>query len=224
MNVIFVSRENNLKFEVIERKGKGHPDNLTDSLAEQLSIDFSKYTQNNFGAILHHNFDKVSMMGGSSEVEFGNSRMIAPIRVLLNGRATSSFGNTEIPVRDLLENTVYNFFEERFSPYIEKKDIRILYEVSTASTPGAVCNFEGEEHNQRHTWHSPRTLDDLPELKGLNCNDTAVACYVPPASKLSKIVLGMEDIIHSSLGIRIILHSETLSKPACPFFSECHHI
>ena len=34
---------NNQEFEVVETKGKGHPDNICDTLAEKISIEYSKY-------------------------------------------------------------------------------------------------------------------------------------------------------------------------------------
>ena len=45
--------------EIVERKGLGHPDTLADALAEHLSVNYSNYTLKKFGAILHHNFDKL---------------------------------------------------------------------------------------------------------------------------------------------------------------------
>ena len=55
-------------FEFVERKGEGHPDTLADGLAEHLSVKYSNYTLKNFGAVLHHNFDKVGLLGGASFV------------------------------------------------------------------------------------------------------------------------------------------------------------
>lgn len=198
INPIIVQSTPSTTWEILERKGLGHPDTLADALAEELSIGFSCYTRDQFGAILHHNFDKVSILGGSSRVTFNVSEMTSPIRVILNGRATQSFGSTAIPVRDILEDIVYKFFSDRFTPFLERKDIRIIYELSTSSTPGAVEGYSGATANPRHRWFSPRSLDDLPELKTLSCNDTAVACYTPPTTLLSRHVLEIERLIHSS--------------------------
>ena len=86
MSVKYVfSPEHN--FEIVERKGAGHPDTLSDDLAEHLSRVYANYTKERFGAVLHHNFDKVGMMGGETKLEFGKYNIISPIRVLLNGRA-----------------------------------------------------------------------------------------------------------------------------------------
>ena len=57
--------------EIVERKGLGHPDTLCDSAAEALSIALSKYYVEHFGRILHHNVDKVALVGGAATVGFG---------------------------------------------------------------------------------------------------------------------------------------------------------
>jgi S-adenosylmethionine synthetase len=56
---------------VVERKGWGHPDTLADHLAESLSQVYSRHTLREFGAVLHHNFDKLALLGGASEVRYG---------------------------------------------------------------------------------------------------------------------------------------------------------
>ena len=76
----------------------GHPDTLSDALAETLSVNYSNYTLQKYGAVLHHNFDKVGLLGGASHVVFGKGFLTKPIRVLLNGRASTKFGNEGIPV------------------------------------------------------------------------------------------------------------------------------
>jgi S-adenosylmethionine synthetase len=49
------------EFEVVERKGRGHPDTLADKLAETLSRAYSKYTLSKYGVVLRHQFDKLSL-------------------------------------------------------------------------------------------------------------------------------------------------------------------
>src|ERR1017187_5260076 len=103
MNLTLIQKDfNDLPYEFIERKGKGHPDTLSDGLAEYLSANYSQYTIKKYGVVLHHNFDKVGLLGGASDVGFGYGKLTKPIRVLLNGRASSKFGDEEIPVRKLL--------------------------------------------------------------------------------------------------------------------------
>lgn len=182
------------KYDIVERKGLGHPDTLADSLAERLSNEYSKYTLSKFGAVLHHNFDKVGIMGGKASVEFGGGAIIEPIRVLLNGRASSQFANEKINVKKLLTKTTRTFFKEKFPMLDIKKDIKILYEVSDGSSPGGV---EGHK-SKRHRWFAPQSLDDLGELKALNCNDTSMGCSFYGNSILEKIVLSLEMYLNSS--------------------------
>ncbi|HSJ96111.1 MAG TPA: methionine adenosyltransferase, partial [Myxococcota bacterium] len=57
--------------EVVERKGLGHPDSICDALAEAFSLALSRFYREHFGRILHHNVDKVLLVGGRAEPAFG---------------------------------------------------------------------------------------------------------------------------------------------------------
>jgi S-adenosylmethionine synthetase len=67
---------------IVERKGVGHPDTLADHLAERLSQAYSSYTLERFGAVLHHNFDKLALLGGASEVRYGGSSNLTVLSAL----------------------------------------------------------------------------------------------------------------------------------------------
>ncbi|MEU7180846.1 MULTISPECIES: methionine adenosyltransferase [Streptomyces] len=82
---------------IVERKGLGHPDTLADHLAERLSRAYRRYTVRHFGAVLHHNFDKLALLGGASEVRYGGGGMTAPARVLVSGRAAPMCGGERFP-------------------------------------------------------------------------------------------------------------------------------
>jgi S-adenosylmethionine synthetase len=84
--------------EFVERKGAGHPDTLCDAMAEAVSRALSRTYLERFGRILHHNVDKVLLVGGSSAPRFGGGAVTAPIRVVLAGRATDHAGNETIDV------------------------------------------------------------------------------------------------------------------------------
>ena len=59
-------------FEIVERKGVGHPDTLADALAEEISRVYSKYCLEKFGAVLHHNIDKLYIGAGWNTNSFGS--------------------------------------------------------------------------------------------------------------------------------------------------------
>lgn len=194
-------RENNSTsretFEVVERKGMGHPDTLSDELAERLSRRYSKYTKSNFGAILHHNFDKVGILGGKSDVRLGKGELVSPLRVLLNGRATPVFGDEEIPLREMLVEITHEFLGERF-PMIEPvDDLSIHYNVSTASSPGEVDDDELDEGRRKY-WFQPRDLDDLKERHHLASNDTSHGCGYAPLSPVEQFVRDTEEYLNSA--------------------------
>ena len=111
--------------EIVERKGVGHPDTLSDALGEHLSCTYSNYTRTRFGAILRHQFDKVALMCGRSKVSFGDGEMLEPIRVLINGRASACLGDENIPVRELLIEATREFFAARFPMLDFNRDFRI---------------------------------------------------------------------------------------------------
>lgn len=184
----------NLDTEVIERKGLGHPDTLADELGERLSIAYANLCLQRFGVILHHNFDKVGLMGGMSEVGFNTGRILSPIRVLVNGRASFKFGNEQIEIKKLIQDEVARFFREKF-PHIKKigELYRIIWEISTGSSPGAVSS----EDSYRQHWFSPRGREDLSELKHLNCNDTSIGVAYYGYTKLEKFVLAVEGTLNS---------------------------
>jgi S-adenosylmethionine synthetase len=58
---------------IVERKGWGHPDTLADHLAERLSRTYGRYTLAEFGAVLHHNFDKLGLLGGPARSGTGSA-------------------------------------------------------------------------------------------------------------------------------------------------------
>lgn len=189
---IFHNLESNIcNYEVIERKGRGHPDTLSDALAEAFSHAYSNYTKQKFGIILHHNFDKVGLLGGKSYVAFGQGYMTSPIRVLLNGRASIKFGNQEIPVTDILINTARHFFAERLPKIDSIRDLTFINNISTGSSPGHV-EIGNATSGNRKNWFNPQNLDDIREIKHLASNDTSVGCGYWPLSPTEKTVLSLE--------------------------------
>lgn len=195
LNILFVPGLGKLETEVVERKGAGHPDTIADALAENLSVVYSRYTLNRFGAILHHNFDKVSVLGGTTEVDFGKGELTSPIRVILNGRASVRFAEKAIPVRDLLETETKRFFSELFAGYINpERDVETHWFVSNASGPGKTKQSTG---SRAHLF-TPRSVN---EVKGYDCllnNDTSMGCGYAPLSPLEQTVHTFEKELNST--------------------------
>ncbi|MFD7917737.1 methionine adenosyltransferase [Streptomyces sp. NPDC059740] len=169
---------------IVERKGLGHPDTLADHLAERLSRAYSRYTVRHFGAVLHHNFDKLALLGGGSEVRYGGGTMTAPVRVLVNGRAAPTCGGERIPVAEIVQAEVRAFFAERLPEVSDHLDI--AYNITSNSSPGAVLTGDGVPDRTR--WFSPRSVDDLRERRVRLSNDTSLGTGWAPENPFESFV------------------------------------
>lgn len=102
-----------LPVEMVERKGIGHPDTLTDRAAEEVSIYYSNYCLNNIGRILHHNVDKAVLVGGESKVHFGGGKIIKPMKLRIVGRAIiGRVGGRTIPIRTIVQEAGQEWSKE----------------------------------------------------------------------------------------------------------------
>jgi S-adenosylmethionine synthetase len=94
-------------FEVVERKGIGHPDTLADGISESVSRELSRFYMEEFGRILHHNVDKVLIIAGKSRPQFGGGCILAPPSVVVGGRATAPSVRS---VNEIIDEAVESFF------------------------------------------------------------------------------------------------------------------
>lgn len=196
MEIIISTKDFKRDMEIVERKGSGHPDTLADGLAETLSIKFSNYSLEKFGAVLHHNFDKVGLLGGSSYVSFGDGYMTGPIKVLINGRISTKFANEIIPTRKLLVEWTKDFFR-KYLPMIDpEEDLEFHLNLSKQSSPGKTYEKEAKK-SARQKWFEPESLDDLPEFNKLRSNDTSVGVGYAPKSILETVSLEIENTLNS---------------------------
>jgi len=164
--------------EIVERKGLGHPDTIADGIAESISVEYSKYCLENFGAILHHNVDKTIVLGGQCDLEYGWGKLLKPFRVLFGGRMSQSFGNQKIDIKTIQIKAAKNYFQ-RILPRLNLNE-NLEFQTFTSS------------NSRIPHWFSPRTIDDLPEYKNPHANDTATIVGFWPLSTLEQIVLASE--------------------------------
>lgn len=102
--------------EIVERKGKGHPDSLIDGASEAVSRGLCKHYLDEYGTILHHNVDKGILVGGRSNPRFGGGDVVDPIYVMVAGRATSFISKdgrvNPVPVGGIAVSAIKNFLKE----------------------------------------------------------------------------------------------------------------
>jgi S-adenosylmethionine synthetase len=186
------------QFEVVERKGRGHPDTLSDRLAELLSRTYSKYTLEHHGAVLRHQFDKLSLMGGKAEVRFGSGNFRSPIRLLINGRVTSKVGDEDLFFRDLLIKTAKQFLEKELRNFDFTIDCRVIMETTSNRTRG-MSDQNKKGSSPINFRFNPRSLKDIPEASRPLSNDTAVGCGWAPYTDLERLILEVEDSLTSDV-------------------------
>jgi S-adenosylmethionine synthetase len=112
-------------FEMVERKGVGHPDTICDAIAEALSVNLSRFYLDRFGIILHHNVDKALLCAGSSQPAFGGGEVIEPMEIILSGRATRTFNGIDVPIEDIAEECVRAWFRAHCHAIDPDRHVRI---------------------------------------------------------------------------------------------------
>nr|WP_233518563.1 methionine adenosyltransferase [Streptomyces corynorhini] len=163
-----------LGVEVVERKGLGHPDTLADSIAELASIRYSEYCLTEFGAVLHHNLDKVAVLGGRARFGDSDGTYDRPVRIVFGGRASASFGGRAIPLREILEAAAAEQLRSAL-PGFE----HIIWEVRHETT----------DSSKFPHWFAPRHLSDLPERPVAFSNDTALLVGTAPRTLAETVAL-----------------------------------
>lgn len=117
--------------EIVERKGLGHPDTLCDAIAERVSTALCRAYRDRFGAILHHNVDKVLLCGGASRPRFGGGEIVQPIEIYLAGRATTEWRGARLPIDELAIAACREVLAERLPLH---SDVRVVSRIRPGSS------------------------------------------------------------------------------------------
>jgi S-adenosylmethionine synthetase len=131
--------------EIVERKGRGHPDSLCDALAENLSLALSRFYVERFGAILHHNVDKALLIGGAARPALGGGTLDEPIEIILAGRATRRFRGVTVPVEEIALQASREWLARNLRNVEVERDFRIVPRVRETSPDLAALFARGAE-------------------------------------------------------------------------------
>lgn len=179
-NQIFIESVNNIptfkkRFEIVERKGIGHPDTICDLVMNQVSIDLSKLYLKETGAIQHHNMDKALLVAGQSESNFGGGKIIKPMKMILGDRATFDIGERKFPIGDLAIQTAKEWFEKNLR-FVNDEHVEYQVEIGVTS----------------------KELQSIFEnTSSFAANDTSVLVGYAPFTETESIVLNTEQHINS---------------------------
>lgn len=180
--------------ELIERKGAGHPDSICDELAALISQQYSAYCVKHCDEmVLHHQIDKLMIIGGKTEVTFGAGKFVEPIKVILAGRITRTYLGNELPVKQLIDTTLREYFAEKF-PMIDFDDMVEVHDFLTSyAGPGTLRSSKGAIANM----FDPVSKDGVRGYEDVVANDTSFCVAYAPLSPLENAIIQLEQKLTS---------------------------
>ncbi|MER2511121.1 MAG: methionine adenosyltransferase [Nitrosomonas ureae] len=162
-----------LPLEVVERKGRGHPDTICDLLAERISYDLGHYYLKTCGRVLHYNVDKALLVGGRSRPQFGGGEILEPAKLYLGDRAISNFNGKDLGLNNVVQNSIQSWLKENLRFLRIGKTLEWKSEIK----PGSSVLNSVEEKNV--------------------ANDTSVGVGYWPLSTLESLTIEIEELLNS---------------------------
>lgn len=162
--------------EIVERKGRGHPDTICDALLERISINLCRAYHDLFGRVLHHNIDKGLLVAGLSEPRIGGGRILEPMRLVVGDRATGHYQNRSVDVDAIVKDTAKHWCAQNLR-FVE---------------------FERHLVVQNELRHGSVQLSDIIQEQTMNANDTSAAVGYAPLTETEQMVLEAEQFLNSS--------------------------
>lgn len=178
MKNIFIERIKELPtekkpFEIVERKGIGHPDTICDEICERVSRRLSKEYLKKFGRVLHHNVDKALLVAGKSIPKFGGGKVTKKIKIIVCGRATTKIGKTKIDIKRIVDEEAKDYLKNFHS--LKEND----YLIESAVEEGS--------NNLKEVFSSEKQ----------KANDTSFGVGFAPYSKTESLVLKIANFLNS---------------------------
>ena len=163
------------RFEIVERKGIGHPDTICDLVMNQISVDLSKFYLKETGSVQHHNMDKGMLVAGQSINKFSGGKVTKPMKLIVGDRATFDVGEKKFPIGDLAISSAKSWIQNNLR-FVEDEHIDYQIEIGTAS----------------------RELQSVfKDPKMFSSNDTSALVGYAPFTKTESIVLSTEEYLNS---------------------------
>jgi S-adenosylmethionine synthetase len=163
------------QFEIVERKGIGHPDTICDLMMNKVSIELSKLYLKETGSIQHHNMDKTMLVAGQTENKLGGGKVVKPMRLILGDRATFEVNGRVLPINDFVKETAKSWLEKNLR-YVKEEHVEFQMEIGPTS----------------------RELQSIfKKPKNIVANDTSALVGYAPFTDTESIVLDVEQFINS---------------------------
>jgi S-adenosylmethionine synthetase len=161
--------------ELVERKGKGHPDTICDSVMESVCLALCREYRERFGRICHHNIDKGLLVAGMSAPRTGGGTMVEPMRLIFGDRATSTVDGQSVPVGEIAEAAASEWIRKNLRFVDPEKHLLFQNEIK----PGS------------------RELTDVFSRTVIGANDTSAGVGYAPLSETERMVIAVERHLNS---------------------------
>ena len=166
------------RLELVERKGLGHPDTISDSLVEAISVALNQMYLERIGAVAHYNIDKALLVAGQCTKGFGWGKVTVPMSFYVGDRATCVAGGKPLPVEEVARGAVDQWVTAHLPGVRAGKDLETRFVLA----PGS------EELRRIYT-------DREAEVAS---NDTCGASGYAPLTPTEELVLAVEGFLNSA--------------------------
>jgi len=163
-------------FEIVERKGLGHPDTICDAVMEQVAVELAQVYLKICGRVLHFNADKGLLVAGEVDCRPGGGRVITPMRLVMGDRATFEWRKKFVPVNEIAERVAMTWFSQHLPHVDPLRHLTCQVELKPASAE----------------------LQSVSERRGGPvANDTSAAVGYAPFTRTERLVFQVERFLNS---------------------------
>lgn len=164
-------------FEIVERKGLGHPDTICDAVMEQVAVQLAQAYLKICGRVLHFNADKGLLVAGQVDCHPGGGHVITPMRLVMGDRATFEWRKKRVPVAEIAELVASTWFKQHLPHVDPLKHLTCQVELKPA----------------------PAELQSVSERRGGPvANDTSAAVGYAPFTPTERLVFQVEQFLNSA--------------------------
>jgi S-adenosylmethionine synthetase len=162
-------------FEIVERKGTGHPDFICDVIADEAAAALAQVYMDEFGKVLHFDLGKGLLAAGRATPKLGGGTVEEPMRLVFGDRAVYEFRGKRVPVPEIIETAAAGWI---------RKHLRFV-------EPGVNVVFQNQV--RPGSAEPTASLDAREPL----ANDTATGVGFAPLSETEALVLEAERFLNS---------------------------
>lgn len=132
------------EIEIVERKGRGHPDTLCDDLSELACQVLCRHYRETFGTVLPNKMDQFLLIGSGSRPAFGGGELLGPVRLIVRGTAVTAVNGRPTAAAEVLEPPLRALLRERL--HLPDPDRDLAFEYRLRDVHFDLDRFGGDDH------------------------------------------------------------------------------